>query len=274
MSISVIIITRNSGRSLGKVLESVKGFDEVIVCDMESEDNTLEIARANGARVESIPVSHDGSIEEARNNAIKLSSNDWIFAVEDDEIVPPALAKALYRHIRSDSPSDALYIPRRNIVMDRFNPASYPDYRLRFFRRGTAYWPDVRHSQAVVEGSIDKLPSNHREYALVHVTPSVLQMTERISHDSKLGLSAHKNKITLYDMIMIPMKKFFRSYILRGNITLGVPGLLISYDSAVREIYKLGRRYEDLLPKDLIEKNIIADPNGESLEEVKKKKGK
>ena len=43
--ISVVINTYNAERLLKRVLESVKDFDEIVVCDMESTDATVEIAR-------------------------------------------------------------------------------------------------------------------------------------------------------------------------------------------------------------------------------------
>ena len=42
--ISVVINTYNASQHLAKVLESVKDFDEIVVCDMESTDDTREIA--------------------------------------------------------------------------------------------------------------------------------------------------------------------------------------------------------------------------------------
>ena len=44
-TISVVINTYNAERFLRRVLESVKNFDEIVVCDMESTDNTCAIAR-------------------------------------------------------------------------------------------------------------------------------------------------------------------------------------------------------------------------------------
>ena len=45
MSISVVINTYNAEKHLCKVLNSVKGFDEILICDMQSTDSTLDIAR-------------------------------------------------------------------------------------------------------------------------------------------------------------------------------------------------------------------------------------
>ena len=51
MPISVVINTYNAERHLAEVLETVKGFDEVLVCDMESTDQTIEIAKRYGCRI-------------------------------------------------------------------------------------------------------------------------------------------------------------------------------------------------------------------------------
>ena len=51
MGISVVINTYNAAKHLKEVLESVKGFDEIVVCDMESTDNTLEIAREYNCKI-------------------------------------------------------------------------------------------------------------------------------------------------------------------------------------------------------------------------------
>ena len=53
--ISVVINTYNAEKFLAQVLESVKDFDEVVVCDMESTDRTLEIARQYGCKIVTFP---------------------------------------------------------------------------------------------------------------------------------------------------------------------------------------------------------------------------
>ena len=51
MKISVAINTYNSEKTLRACLDSVKDFDEILVCDMYSEDRTLEIAEEYGAKI-------------------------------------------------------------------------------------------------------------------------------------------------------------------------------------------------------------------------------
>ena len=43
MKISVVINTYNAEKHLVTVLESVKEFDQIVLCDMHSSDNTIAI---------------------------------------------------------------------------------------------------------------------------------------------------------------------------------------------------------------------------------------
>ena len=50
MPISVVINTYNAEKYLAQVLDAVKDFDEVVVCDMESTDSTVGIAKQYGCK--------------------------------------------------------------------------------------------------------------------------------------------------------------------------------------------------------------------------------
>ena len=63
--ISVVINTYNAERDLEQVLEAVKTFDEVLICDMESTDRTLDIARKYGCRIVTFPKADHKSAEPA-----------------------------------------------------------------------------------------------------------------------------------------------------------------------------------------------------------------
>ncbi len=43
--ISVVINTYNAEKHLREVLESAKDLDEIVICDMYSEDNTIKNSR-------------------------------------------------------------------------------------------------------------------------------------------------------------------------------------------------------------------------------------
>ena len=71
--ISVVINTLNEEKNLPRAIASVKGFaDEIIVVDMKSEDNTVDIAKKVGATV--YEYKRMGYVEPARNFAINKAT--------------------------------------------------------------------------------------------------------------------------------------------------------------------------------------------------------
>ena len=138
--ISVVLNTYNAELHLERVLNSVAGFDEVVVCDMESMDSTMEIARRCGCRVVTFPKGEHKICEPARDFAIHSASNDWVLVVDADELVPDTLRDYLYDRISSGAFDGALAVPRINLFMgEEFEERS--DYQIRFFRKDRTTWP-------------------------------------------------------------------------------------------------------------------------------------
>ena len=132
--ISVVINTYNAEEHLAQVIDSVKGFDEVLVCDMESTDRTLDIARSHGCRIITFERKHYNIVEPAREFAIHQAQYDWVLVVDADELVTPQLKDYLYRRVNASDCPDGLFIPRKNYFMGRFLHCHYPDHILRFFK--------------------------------------------------------------------------------------------------------------------------------------------
>ena len=69
--ISVVINTYNAEQHLSRVLGAVKDFDEIVICDMESTDSTLDIARQYGCKIVTFEKKDYTIVEPARNFAIQ-----------------------------------------------------------------------------------------------------------------------------------------------------------------------------------------------------------
>lgn len=91
-SISVVIPTYNSERTLPKCLESIKAQDypgdktEIIIADGGSEDRTLEIAKEHG--VDKILHNPLRTGEAGKAVAIEAAENDVIALIDSDNVLP------------------------------------------------------------------------------------------------------------------------------------------------------------------------------------------
>jgi len=172
--ISVVINTYNAEEHLQKVLDAVKDFDEVVVCDMESGDNTVKIAEKNGCKVVTFPKANHKSAEPARTFAIQSATSEWVLVVDADEIVTPELREYLYKRIAEPDCPQGLYIPRINLFMQREQHSSYPDYQLRFFVREGTEWPPYVHTFPTVKGRTEYIPRRRRELAFRHLADDTI----------------------------------------------------------------------------------------------------
>ena len=115
--ISAIVQTYNAAEHLERCLHALAPFDEILVVDMESTDDTAAIAARCGARVVVKERGEHRIVEAYRNFAIHEARYDWVLVVDADEIVPRALADYLYAEIERDPSPRAIMIPIRNYFM-------------------------------------------------------------------------------------------------------------------------------------------------------------
>ena len=226
--ISVIINTFNAAKHLRQVLESVKEFDEVLVCDMESNDETVAIAREFGCRIVTFPRGNCSIVEPARDFAIRQASYDWILVVDADEIVTTDLKNYLYEKIKAPDCPAGIYIPRKNYFMGKFMHCHYPDHILRFFKKEGTVWPPVIHVFPVVQGPLYKIPKMRKELALIHLAnDSVSDIVRKTNQYTVYELEKKKNKhYGVMAFLYRPFFRFFKAYILKGGIRDGKAGFI------------------------------------------------
>ncbi len=106
--LSLCMIVRDESKRLKACLESAAPyFDEMIVLDTGSTDNTREIALACGAKV--YERKWTDSFAEARNASFDLASGEWIFWMDADDIISPECGAMLRDLIDRHPNRDAAY---------------------------------------------------------------------------------------------------------------------------------------------------------------------
>jgi glycosyltransferase involved in cell wall biosynthesis len=229
--ISVVINTLNEAEQLERALGSLKWADEVLVCDMHSDDGTLKVAKKFDAKV----VTHKrmNFVEPARNFAISKAAHDWILILDPDEEISDSLVSKL-KEIADKSLSDFVEIPRKNIIFGKWVNGSmwWPDYNIRFFKKGKVSWEGINiHRPPKTEGQSLKLEAEEDLAIVHHHYVSISQFISRL--DRYTNIQAHELSNSGYkfhwqDLITKPLSEFLGRYFANKGYKDGLHGLVLS----------------------------------------------
>jgi glycosyltransferase involved in cell wall biosynthesis len=242
-NLSVTIITLNEADHIAAAIESASWADEIIVVDSGSADETVAIARSKGARVETRAWS--GYIDQ-KTFAHGLASNDWIFSLDADERVTPALATEVRALLATDPPRKGYRIPRVAYHLGRWVRTTdfYPDYQTRLYDRRSSRWTGLYvHESVSVDGGPGQLVNELQHYSFRdlrdqlerinhYTTLAARQMHERGQRTGPLALVAH------------PPAAFLRNYLLRRGFMDGTVGLTISLMNSYSVFLKFAKLWE------------------------------
>jgi glycosyltransferase involved in cell wall biosynthesis len=281
LPISVIVAARNEAKNLPRCLEALREAGEVYVIDSQSTDATPEIARSFGAKV--VQFHYQGGWPKKRQWAMETIplAYDWIFLVDADESLTPALAEEIRLAIQNPA-INGYYISLCMYFLGRplrYCGASF--WKLSLFRRGKGGYgcrlkdqdfsmADMEvHEHVVVEGATAHLknPLLHRNveslsrYIQKHDEYSNWEAKVWVEGESTGGLppslfrtQAQRRRWLKKNFMRIPGAPawfFFFKYFLSLGFLDGVPGLIYCGFQAVQmfhvksKIYELQRAKED-----------------------------
>lgn len=133
--ISILILTLNEEANIEAVLDSVAGFDDIVVLDSCSTDRTVELATARGARIVQRPFDNWAAHHNWALAQIDFR-HPWIFYLDADERMTPALEEEI-RAIAADPEEERVgfYCGRDNFFLGRVIRHCYPPVPiLRFYK--------------------------------------------------------------------------------------------------------------------------------------------
>jgi SunS family peptide S-glycosyltransferase len=86
-TITCAIMTFNEERCIKRCLQSVCGkFDQIIILDSESTDNTIDIVESNFPSVQIYSEKWEKDFSHHRNKLIELSEMEWIYFLDADNV--------------------------------------------------------------------------------------------------------------------------------------------------------------------------------------------
>jgi glycosyltransferase involved in cell wall biosynthesis len=149
MDVSVVVIAKNEASNIRRCLESLAGFEDVVVIDDDSSDETPIIAASLGARVirhrfESFAAQRNWALENA---ALK---HPWVLMLDADEALTPAAEKEMASAVAQAGPHVAGFLLcRKTIFFNRWlrHADGFPVWIMRLVRRGRARFVDSGHGE-------------------------------------------------------------------------------------------------------------------------------
>jgi glycosyltransferase involved in cell wall biosynthesis len=141
-SLSVLILTSNEEKNIGKCLTSIAPTGaKIYIVDSMSDDRTVEIARSMGAIVKQRTWT---TYSDQFNWGLDNSGIDskWVMRMDADEEIMPGLAAAIRAFLENPPPDvSGVYIRRRVYFMGQWirHGGYYPTWLLRIFRNGQGH---------------------------------------------------------------------------------------------------------------------------------------
>lgn len=139
MNVTAVILTFNEEQHLARCIASVQAVaTDVVVVDCYSTDATLDIARAQGARVlQHAWVNHAAQFNWALTQL--GADTEWVLRIDADEVLTPALTEEIRTRLPAIGPEiDGVYWGRRMTFQGRLirHGGVFPVRVLRLFRHG------------------------------------------------------------------------------------------------------------------------------------------
>jgi glycosyltransferase involved in cell wall biosynthesis len=244
MRLSVVIITFNEEKNIGRCIDSVKNVaDEIIVVDSCSTDKTAEIAENKGARVILQPFL--GYVEQ-KNMALGAASNDYVLSLDADEALDKQLEGSILK-AKENFSFKGYSMNRCTNYCGKFirHGAWYPDRKLRLIDKNQAYWGgDNPHDKLIIKHDT---PVLHLKGDILHYSYNSIeehvQQNNRFSTISAETLFKRGKRTNMFKMMVHPLWAFILGYILRGGFLDGFYGLVVSLHVAHLSFLKHAKLY-------------------------------
>lgn len=234
--ITVTILTKNNEETLGSVLESVKGFDEVILLDTGSTDATLEIAELYpNIRIFHSPFIGFGPLH---NLAADYASNDWILSLDSDEILTPELAQEIFS--LSLDIAKVYSFPFDNYFNGKHIKwcGWYPDRHIRLYNKQvSSFTSDSVHEKIQISGLSEvklHFPVKHYSYRSISDFLCKMEMYSNLFVSQNL----HKKTSSFTKALFRGLFAFIKSYVIKRGFLGGQEGYIISVYNAQTTFYK------------------------------------
>ncbi len=236
------MITHQADRRLKQVLQSLSFFDEVLIVDSNSTDQTVPIALAFGAKVVQRPFT---DFSTQKQFSVDQARHDWVLVVDSDEVVSERLATEMraLNFEQLDAEDVGGFKVRRELFFlgQRILHAGGVDFPVRFFNRKKGRFDGaVVHEKITLGGKSRTLKAPLEHYSYDTLEEYFLKFNRYTTLAAERLIQQNRQVSSLKIAFSFPVT-FVRLYLLKAGFLDGLAGFLWCFLSAVSPVVKYAK---------------------------------
>ncbi len=246
--VSAFLIARDEAARIGAALESLRGLvDEIVVVEWGSQDETVAVARAAGARVVHREWTGYGP---QKRFAEECCRHRWLLNLDADEALSPELADELRNLFRSgEPPLDAYRLVIRAVCPHEDRPArwAYANTPIRLYHREHGRFSDspVHDSVQMEPGArVGRLRGDVYHRGMLSFEQLMTKINAYTSLQARDYVQRKGAHVSWWRLLTVFPAAFLKGFILRRHFVWGRYGLVISMCYAMARLLRLGKIHE------------------------------
>lgn len=237
LPISLCILCLNEAENLTRCLSQIEYFAETIVLDTGSTDDSVEIARQLGARVETTTWK---GFSKTRREHFQLTTQPWVFWLDADEELTPEFMRELRELVPNLNSNKAYRINRLMNFEGKWirHGDWFPDWVTRLFHRDHWSMPERDiHESVEIEGEIDRIssPVPHFSYRNWQDREARVEKYTTLWAQQQKACGKTANRVAPFARAGW---KLFRGLVLKKGFLDGTLGIRIAYSNALEVFLK------------------------------------
>lgn len=245
IKISVVIITFNEERNIGRCISSVKEIaDEIIVVDSFSTDKTEEVCKLHDVKF--VKNAFKGHIEQ-KNYAMDLANFEYVLSLDADEALSAELSYSI-KEIKKNFIADGYRFNRLTNYCGHWvrHCGWYPDTKLRLVKKEKAKWKGVNPHDILKldnDGLGSFLNGNLLHYSYDSISDHINQTNKftTIAANECYNRGVRSN---IFKIVTRPFFKFLRDYIYKLGFLDGRYGFIICFINSLSALLKYSKIHE------------------------------
>lgn len=242
-NISVVMIVKNGATTIKMSLDSLKGFDDVVVYDNGSVDETIAIASTYN-NVNLINGEFLG-FGDTKNLAASYAKYDWILILDHDEVVDKELFEALQNKLLDENSVYLLNFKAfyKNIQIKHCGWNNQKIGRL-YNKKKTRFNSNYVHENIITENmhiiEFDVGSVLHYSYHSISDFIIKLDRYSTLFAQNNAGKKNSSPAKAFFNGIF----SFFKTYFIKRGFLDGYAGLIIAFSHMATNFYKYIKLYE------------------------------